>query len=120
MDNELLAFVQSTFRSVWTLELLLFLRRHPSRTWIADELVVMLRSSENVVQQGIASLLAAGLIVMNDSQAVRYAPASRALERLIEETETAYQSRPDAVRRAILAPGDKLQAFANAFRLRKD
>ena len=118
-DHDLLAFITSSFRSVWALELLLLLKRDP-RPWERSELVTTLRASELVVTKALDSLLAAGLASI-DGSAARYMPVNDQVAEDVERTERLYAARPDAVRRAIVsASSGGLTAFADAFRLRKD
>lgn len=121
-DNpELLRFIRGSFRSVWSLELLLLLKSPPQRAWSKDELVERLRGSDLIVSQGIESLVAGGLVVLEENGEVRYAPASDDIRRHAEAAEKLYSRKPDAVRRLIvLASDDQLTAFAEAFRLRRD
>jgi DNA-binding FadR family transcriptional regulator len=115
-----LAFIRNTFRSVWSLELLLLLRSD-DRHWPHGELVERLRGSDSIVRQGVDALVAAGLVVAEEGGTVRYVPASKDLERLSDNVELLYARRPDAVRRLIvLSSNDQLTAFADAFRLRRD
>jgi len=117
--DDLLRFIESSFRSVWALELLLLLKREP-RGWMASDLVSTLRASELVVSQAIESLLAAGLITIEGDSA-RYMPASEDISRQMNQLEKLYSARPDAVRRAIVsATSSGATAFADAFRLRKE
>ena len=51
MNSDLIEFVEMSFGSVWSLELLLLLYRDPPRKWTSGELVHELRSSEVVVAQ---------------------------------------------------------------------
>ena len=118
---ETAAFIKDSFRSVWSLELLLLLKSDPLRTWLASELVEHLRGSELIVRQSIQQLVAGGLVLVQEDGGVRYGPASPDLESLVEKSASLYARRPDAVRRMIvLAANDQLAAFADAFRLRKD
>jgi hypothetical protein len=121
-EKELASFIRSTFRSVWTLELLLYLKEHKERAWRRADLVQGLRASESIISNGTDSLLAAGLIIVEDDGAARYRPVSADLEALAEHTETLYGQRPDAVRRLIVDPAADggVTAFADAFRLRRD
>lgn len=120
-QEEVVAFIRATFRSVWDLELLCFLRRTPVANHQSSELVTELRASELVVANSIAALLAAGLVVEEPDSSVRYAPAAADLNRLCEEAEALYRRSPDAVRRMIVtAANPGIAAFADAFRLRKD
>jgi hypothetical protein len=106
---------------VWSLELLLHLKRHADRAWPSKELVAALRGSELIVTQGCSALLKAGLVIVDDQGSVRYQPASTDLEALVHQTELLYARSPNAVRRMIVTSTHSgLSAFADAFRLRKD
>jgi hypothetical protein len=121
ISSQLGDFIRGAFPSVWTLELLLLLKSEPARGWTRPELVDKLRGSEPIVVQGVAALVAGGLIATGDGATVRYAPASPDIERLVEETVRQYAKRPDAVRRIIVFAGQTgLQAFSEAFKLRGD
>lgn len=115
------AFLRDHFKSVWALELLLFLKTHADRAWAPDDLVAALRTSDTVVASGLRALVAGGLVADDADGAVRYAPASDDLSRLADVTQALYAKKPDAVRRLIVSgaiPG--LSAFSDAFRLRND
>lgn len=79
-----------------------------------------LRGSELIVSRGVESLMAAGLVSIDEQDCVRYSPASDDLTRLAEGAEQLYARSPDAVRRMIVSSTDSVTAFADAFRLRKD
>jgi len=118
MDSRTRTFIATTFRSVWALELLLQLRTEPGRAFAKEELVERLRASESVVWRSTEALLAAGLVVEEANGAVRYAPASPAIDQDVAKTEALYRSRPDAVRRVVVSSSaGNLAAFADAFRL---
>ncbi len=117
--DEILRFIASSFRSVWALELLLVLKREP-RPWSQEELVRTMRASDLVVTKALAALEAAGL-VSNDATGTHYMPVSDDVAALVDQAETLYARRPDAVRRAIVAAtSGGASAFADAFKLRKD
>lgn len=120
-DQDLLAFIRSTFRSVWALELLCHVRARRDQALSSDAIVAALRASNAVVQQGVADLTAAGLVVADDDGHVRYAPAAADLDSLAEAAEALYAKSPDAVRRMIVAAANPgVAAFADAFKLRRD
>jgi hypothetical protein len=120
-NEQLGNFIVASFRSVWALELLCLLRRHRDRSMSHEELVAGLRASQLVVTQGLESLSAAGLVVLEADDRARYAPASKALDNLVAATEEFYARSPDAVRRIIVSSASpSLTAFADAFRLRRD
>lgn len=116
-SEELSTFITSSFRSVWALELLLHLKRAgTSRT--TDGLVAEMRASLSVVHNALQELVAMGLVGM-DGDAWLYMPANPAVAVLVDETEELYASRPDRVRRLIVASSHRgLTAFSDAFRLK--
>jgi len=59
--DEILRFIASSFRSVWTLELLVVLKGE-KRAWSHEELVRTMRASYLVVTKGLDALEAAGLV----------------------------------------------------------
>ncbi|HET9639123.1 MAG TPA: hypothetical protein VFP12_07940 [Allosphingosinicella sp.] len=120
-DEDVSSFIRSTFRSVWALELLCFLRQDRARTLSHQEMVAGLRGSDLVVTQSVDALTAAGLVIAEADGSARYNPASEELDRLVERTSALYARSPDLVRRMIVAAANPaITAFADAFRLRKD
>ncbi len=115
--EELADFIRSSFRSVWSLELLLLIKRE-QRAWTITEIGAALRACELVGTICIESRTAAGLVAPESDQEIRFLPASADLRKLVEETESLYAKQPDAVRRLIIASssGFSLADFANAFR----
>jgi hypothetical protein len=106
---------------VWNIEILLALFGTPTRAWTAADLVRELRASDFIVTQGTQGLQEAGLVVAEADGAFRYAPASTDLDRKVQELERIYRERPSVVTKTLFAPPeDKLQTFADAFRLKKD
>lgn len=119
--QEVAGFIGATFRSVWALELLCYLRQNKGRSLSHAEMVSGLRGSDLVVSQSVESLAAAGLVLVDADGSARYAPANSDLEGLVNKTEALYSRSPDAVRRMIIsAASPGISAFADAFRLRKD
>jgi DNA-binding FadR family transcriptional regulator len=113
--------VRVSVRSVWTLELLLAMRRSGARAWSPAELVRELRASDAILRDGLAVLQAAGLVAPEPAGLFRYAPASKRLDDLVEALAEAYRDRPSSVTRVIFEPSDaRLQSFADAFRLKRD
>ena len=118
--EDLQRLITASFRSVWSLELLLLLKREPGLHQRSD-LVTKLRASELVIVQGLEGLLAAGLVIIDEAGRAEYMPVSAELERSIEQVEELYARKPDAVRRLIVGGATRgLDAFANAFRLKRD
>lgn len=120
-EEDVSSFIRSSFRSVWALELMCFLRQDRTRSYSHDEMVAGLRGSDLVVTQSVGSLTAAGLVVAEADGTARYNPASEEFDRLADRASALYVRSPDAVRRMIVAAANPaITAFADAFRLRKD
>ncbi len=112
--------IGSSFRSIWSLDLVQFLYANPGESYSTEQLIAALRASESVVSQSIASLVAVGLVLL-DKDKVRIHIADDKARGLIEGAIELYGKSPDKVRRLIIsaaAPG--ITAFADAFRLRRD
>jgi len=119
--QDVTGFIRSSFRSVWSLELLCLLRKDRERAWTQAEMVTVLRGSDLIVAQGVASLVATGLVVVDHERRAQYRPASAALDALAGAAEEMYARSPDAVRRLIVSSvSGGVSAFADAFRVRKD
>lgn len=121
MNSDLVELIEYSFGSVWTLELLLLLCRDRERPWRPEELVGELRSSEAVARESIDRLVTAGLVIVEEHGAVRYAPASQEQDALVMQLDEEYRRKPAAIRRLIVqGPAEKLRSFSDAFRLTRD
>ena len=119
--HQVLDFIQSTYPSVWAIELSCLLRENRERALSPVEMVSALRASELVVSQSLNALVAAGLVVIDDDGCARYSPATAELDKGAGDAEALYAKSPNAVRRAIVsAANPSISAFAKAFRLRDD
>ena len=117
-DSKVIAFIHATLRSVWALELLLLLKRDPSRFWPEADLIRELRGSQVAVRTALAELGTAGLVVQENGGS-RYQPAASALDEAVQALEALYLARPMAVMRAVTsAPNQKLRIFSDAFKWR--
>jgi DNA-binding GntR family transcriptional regulator len=118
-EEDILAFVGATLKSLWALELLLLMRRAREHAWRTDQLVAELRASTAVIRESLAHLTAAGLVAEEDKDAFCYRPASEQLDSFVAEAQALYAAKPLAVINAIAAaPNEKLRIFADAFRLK--
>jgi hypothetical protein len=118
-NDDILRFIASSFRSIWSLELLLVLKSDPA-LWSHEKLVSTMRASDLVVSKGLEALEAAGLVATEGNSA-RYMPVTKEVAALVDGAQALYAKRPDAVRRAIIAAtSGQAAAFADAFKLRKD
>jgi hypothetical protein len=119
--KDLESFIANGFRSVWALDLLIFLGEHKEASFTSDELIAALRASDVVVSQSVSNLAALGLAVVDSHARIALHEASGQQAELVRGTIDFYRRSPDKVRRLIVsqtAPG--LTAFADAFKLRKD
>jgi hypothetical protein len=117
-DPDVLSFIREHIRSVWALELLLKLKADADRCWTADELVEAMRASHALVDDNLAALTSAGLVVPDDAGCFRYRPAAPALAAMCDELEETYRVRPVTVIRWISAPAERLRSLADAFKFR--
>lgn len=120
-SQDLHEFIRNTVRSVWALELLLVISKDPTCSWRVEDLDRELRSSLGLVANILAEFKRAGLVHEESDGRYRYQPATVARDHVVQELRTAYASWPFAVVRAITtAPNEKIQTFADAFKIKKD
>ncbi|WPZ04633.1 hypothetical protein T8S45_03570 [Blastomonas marina] len=120
-DDDIEQFICDSFSSIWDLELLSTVIAMPEEGLTAAELVERMRASELVVEQGVSSLVAAGIASLDRDGRLQFRPVSTELEACARRASEFYQRFPGRARRLMIArqsPG--LNAFADAFRLRKD
>jgi hypothetical protein len=111
-----LAFIRRNLKSVWALELLLLLRADRERGWTTVELVRELRASDSLVVGILEAFRRHGLVGGEDGW--RYAAAGPDAD-LCDQIEALYRERPMTLIKAISTPPDRLQALADAFRIKK-
>lgn len=118
-EEEVLAFAAASTGSVWSLELLLLLKRSAPARWTKAALIRESRSSEAVVVEALAQLQTAGIVVADEAGDYRYQPVSEHIGELIESLQQIYVTKPSAVVRAIVtAPNRRLRIFSDAFKLK--
>jgi hypothetical protein len=118
-EDDLLAFIAVSIGSVWTLELLMLLKREPRRHWDAESMIRELRGSPAVIEEGLRRLESAGLVGQDSGDQYRYHPASKQLEEIAIGIDSLYRTKPTTVIKAITeARTDKLRAFSNAFKFK--
>lgn len=102
-EQDALAFVVASLRSVWALEVLMVLRRQRATPWRREDIIRETRSSQIVVAESIVVLQAAALICEEDGL-YRYSPSTLELDRIADHIERLYAAKPLTVVKAILAP----------------
>lgn len=118
-DPDLEAFVKASLRSLWALELLLFMRRHRDQDWTVESLVAELRGSRHLVEQLLGDFSRSGLIASAEGRH-RFQPAGEATDRLCDRLDVAFRERPIAIAALIAKPANNVQAFADAFRIKRE
>lgn len=120
-DRHLEEFIGDSFSSIWDLELLSALLDHPELAIAQEQLVERMRASELVVSQGAQALVSAGIVSIDGDGRLQFRPLNEEAGQLARAAQDFYRRFPGRTRRLIVArqsPG--LNAFADAFRLRKD
>jgi hypothetical protein len=116
-------FIVLHIESLAQLETLLLLRREPERTWDAAEAAKALYIPADQAGTLLADLSRRGFAKTIDATAGQYQYQAIAADadRVIGELAQAYQDRRVAVITQIYSkPLNKVQTFADAFRLRKE
>jgi hypothetical protein len=115
------AFLRSSVKTTWALDLLLLVKSSPARLWSIGELMSRLRSSPPIVEDALRTFLRLGLMTEESGGCYRYVSTNVELDVIVSELVRLYAERPLAVIREIVsAPNDKIQSFVDAFRLKKD
>lgn len=116
-------FLDQRIESLAQLEMLLLLRGQPAREWNASEVAAAMYWTADRCAGQLVDLERRGFLVCTDSAEgrYRYQPADAETGRLMGELAKLYQERRVAVITLIYSkPIDRVQTFADAFRLRKE
>jgi hypothetical protein len=120
--HELKQFLTLHIQSLAQLETMLLLHRDPQRQWTADELARELYITADMCRGIVADLEHRRLAAPGDlPESYRYAAADADVDRLVGQLAQFYRERRVAVITAIYSsPVNKVQTFADAFRLRRE
>lgn len=116
-------FIAAKIDSVCQLEMLLTLRRDINKAWSPSAMSSELYIAPEAAASQLEILRARGLAAATDSPKpeFQYQVATTEEDRTIQDLANLYRDRRVAVVTLIYsAPVDPLQAFADAFRIRKD
>jgi hypothetical protein len=116
-------FIIAHVDSVAQLEVLLLLRENAQREWLVSEISDALRTSPKMVAEQAAGLEGLGVIAAHESSDGRfhYSPSTAELREIVDRLALVYEQRRVAVITMIYSkPVDKVQTFADAFRLRQE
>ena len=117
------AFIATHISSIAQLEMLLLLRSDPNKQWDVDEISKALYATAEMSAGQLANLQACGLLAVSESAATRYQywPSSPELDRVVGKLAELYRDRRVSVITVLYSePVNKVQTFADAFKLRKD
>ena len=103
VEEDAIAFIRDVLGSVYSVELLLLIRRHGSRTWRGGDLVRELRSSATAVGEALNRLIQAGLVAEQPAGRYGFAPSSLRHAQLAATIEKLYRNAPISVMKAIVA-----------------
>jgi hypothetical protein len=119
VDADLKAFIANNIHSVAQLELLLLLVDDAPNSWSATKVGRSLYISPEMAATLLSELHARGLLARGDADdTFRYEAASQNVDRRVRQLADLYRSRRVSTISLIhSAPVDKLQRFADAFRL---
>lgn len=127
IDAAVKSFIHDKIESVEHLEILLLLHAQAERTWSAEEVVASLRNELESARIRLADLAQKRLLAVDlqgqtgtASPRYRYAPVGP-LAAAVDKLAATYSMRRVTVIQLIFSkPLDRIQVFADAFKLRKD
>lgn len=120
-EERILAFVRSSIKSAWSLELLLLLQREPQRRWSVAALVQELRGSVAVVTESLNSLSSANLVLTSEKGGHRYCPGSQELDDIVTALSELNARKPLLILEAIFTlPNEKIRSFSDAFLIKRN
>jgi hypothetical protein len=121
IQNEIRSFIKANIESVDQLRILLFLRNSPEQEWNVLGVSVKLYLRPEVATAELAKLEARGfLISRGEPKYYRYKPQSPYLEDMVKELARLDREHPVTLIKLIYSMSKDIQAFADAFKLRKD
>lgn len=117
-------FIRDHIASVAQLEILLLLQTNPAQAWSPQGIARELRIESAGAAAQLAQLLASGLVREAGADQFVFAPRSAELQAAVTALAQAYLIRRVTVIGMIFAkppsPPASIQAFSDAFKLRKD
>jgi DNA-binding MarR family transcriptional regulator len=114
-------FIQTYVESVDQLRVLLALQKDPTAEWDAADLGARLYLPSAVASAALARLEAKGLCSSSgEPRHYRYRPETEEISRLMEELALFDRQRPVTLINLVYARPTAVQAFADAFRFRKE
>lgn len=116
-------FIAGHISSIAELEMLLLLRSDPTKNWDVAEISKALYATPEMAAGQLASLQGRGLLIASEEPEIRYQyqPGSPELEDMVNRLAELYRDRRVSVITVLYSePVNKVQTFADAFKLRKE
>jgi hypothetical protein len=121
LTPELKEFLQRFFDSVESIEIVALLQRSSTAFWTAEAVSQQLGIPVGIVTAKLDSMAPHVLVRGHQTGAYRYAPASDETNRSVTELLQVYsEQRPTIINAIYSANLDRLRAFSDAFRLKKE
>lgn len=124
LTEDLRQFLLASIPTFPAAELLLFLADNRTKARTAEEIVEAMRPTAitcAAVLEYARIFKDSGIISGDSAGGFRYNPLSPKLEANVEQLRAAYNERPVTLIRTIYDPSpNKIQSFADAFRLKKE
>lgn len=120
ISEPLYRFVREHVTTVAALDVLLFLHKHPGRSWTAVDIATDLRGSGVAIADYLDHFVRAGLVRRDSTTAYSFDAAISAAP-LIEQLAAVYGERPVTLVNLIYAGRkEALRLLADAFKLKRD
>lgn len=114
-------FINAFVESIDFLRVLLLLAREPDRAWTADEIARKAAITPELALSLLQRMLAVGLASPTDSAQFHYAPRAMEFEEMVRELIDLDDRKPVTLIRLVYGRKSvSAQAFADAFRLRRE
>ena len=120
IPDDVAQFIRDHIDSIELLEVLLLLRERSGDVWSAETVARELRINPVSTTTRLEKLTSLDLLADQGDASYRYAPATSAIDTLIQRVAECYRERRVTMITMIFSkPSDSARDFADAFRLRK-
>ncbi len=123
IDDDVKIFIRNVIESFEHMEILLLLHANPEKEWSARDVCNKLRNDYDSAINRLADLEAKGLLESRTSGTLyyRFKPKKDSLTKTVDKLARTYLERRVTVINLIFSkPHEKIQVFAEAFKIRKD
>lgn len=122
LSDEIRQLISACVPDMDALELLVFLASKRAQDWESTGIEAAHRAIDPAaVRRHLIQFRDHGLVVLTDAGVVRFQPADETLESAVAALRIAHNERPVTLIRTVYSIADtqKIQSFADAFRLKK-